>query len=56
MGISAMLNLRFFGFAEAQVIGTHQAGQQKHRGELHADQVRTEQDYRNFLRFHRASA
>src|ERR1700757_3139002 len=56
MGISAMLNLRFFGFAEAQMIRAHQAREQKHGGKLHANQVRTEQDYRNFLRFQGASA
>jgi len=51
-----MLNLRFFGFAEAQVIRAHQAREQKHGGKLHANQVRTEQGYPNLLWFHRASA
>jgi len=50
-----MLDLLFFVFAEAQVIGAHQASQQKHRGKLDANQIRTKQGYPDFLRFHGAS-
>src|SRR5271156_1655792 len=56
IGICVMLNLRFFNFAVAEVIGANHPRQQEHGGNFHANQIRTKEDHPNLLRIHRASA